>query len=797
MLGRVRILAVLSRRVYMLDIESGGMPLDVLPDPHVVIDAAGAVLAATQHFDWRLLGEPRALPHLATTHESRVDLATDIDGRRRVFSASWMPCRWHGTPARIVRLLDVTDERQHTEAVEAGMHTLEDVLDALPTSLLLIDGDGRIMSGNARWHVLARSNGMSMPDAGIGANYLGVCERSAAQGDEDAAKVAEGLRSVLERRSLAYETEYMLVGESGVERWYYLSIKALVSHRGAVIQHYDITDTHRQQEERIEALAHFKAVFDGALDGIIIFNDDLRVLSTNAAASALVTPRTDDGGHRSLLEVVVREDHERLIADREQLLTAGEIRGQLRMSGANGETVYVEYAARANVVPGRHVAVVHDVTAARRLEAQLRQSQKMEALGQLTGGIAHDFNNLLTIIQAQSDLMLSDESAPNEMREGLEQVLRAAQRGADMVRKLMAFGRREQLRVVPVQLDVAVQDVCGMLRRLLPETIAVAYEVRGAVPSVRADATALQQILLNLATNARDAMRDGGGGDLRLVLSTVATEEITGVPVLAAARAGGQRTGAQHFAALSVTDTGCGMSPDVMGQIFEPFFTTKRQGEGTGLGMSMVYGLMDQMGGYVTVESEVGRGTTVRLFFPVLRGLRTASIEPAIGAMGSERGSERILLVEDDADIRTLTARVLRRAGYHVTEAVNGEDAEERLRTQAAGQELPYALVVSDMVMPHGDGLYVLEATRRLAAPVRMVFVSGYAGDGLSGAPGGDLATIGSRFALAPVQEGGAPPIIQKPWTTSDFLSRIRAILDAPPNVPLDATATHDASRAG
>jgi len=782
--------------MYMLDIESGGMPLDVLPDPHVVIDAAGAVLAATQHFDWRLLGEPRALPHLATTHDSRVDLAADIDGRRRVFSASWMPCRWHGAPARMVRLLDVTDERQHTEAVEAGMHTLEDVLDALPTSLLILDGDGRIMSGNARWHVLARSNGMSMPDAGIGANYLGVCERSAAQGDQDAAKVAEGLRSVLQRRALAYETEYMLVGESGVERWYFLSINALVAHPGAVIQHYDITDTHRQQEERIEALAHFKAVFDGALDGIIIFNDDLRVLSTNAAATALVTPRTDDGGHRSLLELVVREDHERLIADREELLTAGAVRGQLRMHGANGETVYVEYAARASVVPGRHVAVVHDVTSARRLEAQLRQSQKMEALGQLTGGIAHDFNNLLTIIQAQSDLMLADESAPDDMREGLEQVLRASQRGADMVRKLMTFGRREQLRVVPMQLDVAVQDVSGMLRRLLPETIAVAYEVRGAVPSVRADATALQQILLNLATNARDAMRDGGG-DLRLVLTTVAADDITGVPVLAAARTGARRGGPQHFATLSVTDTGCGMSPDVMAQIFEPFFTTKRQGEGTGLGMSMVYGLMDQMGGYVTVESEVGAGTTVRLFFPALRGVRSASVEQAVGVAATKRGSERILLVEDDADIRTLTARVLRRAGYHVTEAVNGEDAEERLRSHADGKEPPYALVVSDMVMPHGDGLYVLEATRRLAAPARIVFVSGYAGDGLSGAPGGDIATIGSRFALAPVQEGGAPPIIPKPWTTSDFLSRIRAILDAPPNVPLDATATHDASRAG
>ncbi len=778
----------------MLDIESGGMPLDVLPDPHVVIDASGAVLAATQHFDRRLLGEPRALQHLASTDDSRVDLATDISGRRRVFSASWMPCRWHGVPARLVRLLDVTEEREHIEALESGMHTLEDVLDALPSSLLILDGDGRILSGNARWHVLARANGMSMPDAGIGSNYLEVCDRSAAAGDEDAARVAEGLRSVLERRALAFEAEYSLATEAAPLRWYYLSIHALGAHPGAVIQHHDITDSHRQQEERIEALAHFKAVFDGALDGIIIFNDDLRVLSTNAAASALVRPRTDDGSHRSFLEVVMREDHERLIADREELLTLGEVRGQLRLYGNNDDVVEVEFAARANVVPGRHVAVVRDITSARRLEAQLRQSQKMEALGQLTGGIAHDFNNLLTIIHAQSDLILSEESAPPDMREGLQQVLRASQRGADMVRKLMAFGRREQLRAVPMQLDVAVQEVCGMLRRLLPETITVEYEVRGAVPSVRADATALQQILLNLATNARDAMRDRGGV-LRLSLFSAEIGDIAGPAITP--RPGAHRGGPQRFAAVAVTDTGCGMSADVLSHIFEPFFTTKRQGEGTGLGMSMVYGLMDQMGGYVTVESEVGGGTTVRLYFPALRGVQAAPNATVSVGASSAHGSERILLVEDDADIRALTARVLRRAGYLVTEAVSGEDAEARLREQAAGLQEPYALVVSDMVMPHGDGVFVLEATRRWAAPARIVWVSGYAGDGLMGTPVDVSATSGNGFSHSPVQANGAPSIIQKPWTTAEFLSRIRAVLDAPPNVHLDASATHDPSRAG
>ena len=780
----------------MLDIESGGMPLDVLPDPHVVIDAAGAVLAATQHFDRRLLAEPRALQHLATTAEPRVELAADIAGQRHVYSASWMPCRWHGVAARLVRLLDVTEEREHAEAFENGMHTLEDVLDALPASLLLVDGEGRIISGNARWHVLARANGLSMPDAGIRASYLDVCDRSAAAGDADAARVADGLRSVLARRSLAFETEYTLTGDTGALRWYYLSIHALVTHPGAVIQHHDITETHRQQEERIEALAHFKAVFDGALDGIIMFNDDLRVLSTNQAASAIVAPTPDDSAHRSLLDLVVREDHERLIVDREELLTLGEVRGQLRLHGANAEPVDVEYAARANIVPGRHVAVVRDITASRRLESQLRQSQKMEALGQLTGGIAHDFNNLLTVIHAQSDLMLSDEAVPAELRDGLQQVLLASQRGADMVRKLMAFGRREQLRAVPTQLDVAVQDVCGILRRLLPETITVHFETRGTVPSVRADVTALQQILLNLGTNARDAMRDRGG-DLRLTVYAAELGDLAGAGVTTAPRAPTFRAVPRRFAAIAVTDTGCGMTPDIIAHIFEPFFTTKRQDEGTGLGMSMVYGLMDQMGGHVTVESEVGGGTTVRLFFPVPRGLHPAPAETAAIPATHEQGSERILLVEDDADIRALTARVLRRAGYHVTEAVNGEDAEERLRAQAAGSEPAFALVVSDMVMPHGDGLYVLAATQRLVAPARIVWVSGYAGDGLMGGAEAEPGAAGNGIPHSPVHMIGAPSIIQKPWTTTDFLSRIRAVLDAPPNVPLDASATHDPSRAG
>lgn len=753
----------------MVEIDSGGMPLDVLPDPHVVLDADGVLLAANRLFDRRLLAEPRALQHLAVANAPRLELAADIDGRRRVYSASWTSCRWHGTPARLVRLTDVTDERLHSEGLERGLHALEDALDALPASVLLVDQTGTIVSANARWFVLARANGLPMPNGGVGANYLAVCDRAAQHGEPQAAAAADGLRAVLERRTMAFDMEYAMdAGEHGL-RWFRLSIHALGAH-GAAVLHDDTTETHRQQDERLEALAHFKAVFDGAIDGIVIFDDQMRLVSGNAAAAALVSHPGPLPERCHLIDAVPADERDRLRAQFDALRTRGEVRGWLRLRQPAGAELQVEYAARANIVPGRHVAVVRDITQARQLEAQLRQAQKMEALGQLTGGIAHDFNNLLTVIHAQANLLLSDTVASDDVREGLTQMLRASQRGADMVRKLMAFGRREQLRVEPVSLEPMLVEVSGILRRVLPETIAVTYVPAGGIPAVRADLTAVQQILLNLATNARDAMRERGG-ELRLAARVADGPAGPGGTANPSDR--------QRHVCVTVTDSGCGMSEAVLARLFEPFFTTKPQGEGTGLGMSMVYGLMEQMGGQVRVESQVDHGTTIFLHFPMAASAPVDAHGTASGMGAPGGGTERILLVEDDASIRTLTARVLRRAGYDVTEAVSGNDAADHLHKAAAEDGSPFALVVSDVVMPDGDGTRVLEAARRFAAPTRIVWVSGYAGDG---------------FAADPV---GAPcdaPIIQKPWMTADFLARIRAVLDGPPNVPFDAIATHDVS---
>jgi two-component system, cell cycle sensor histidine kinase and response regulator CckA len=753
-------------------IEPGQIPLDAFPDPHIVLDSAGGLLAASHTFDRRLLSEPRALLHLATVGQSPVVLAAAHEGHRYVYEASWTSCRWAGTEARLVRLLDVTEERAHVEHLERHVQSLDEVLDALPASLLILDGDGRILSGNARWHISARANGLLIDDAGIGSSYLDVCDRSAANGDYEAAAVGEGLRSVLSRKALAFEMEYRLPG-TGEEQWYRLSVNALSGHAGAVIQHFDTTESHREQQERLEALAHFKAVFDGALDGIVMYDDNLRVLRTNAAVNTLMAAPEGHAGNYTLTDLIVPEDHAALHEQHATLLRDGAGRGVLRLRRADNTVVEVEYASRANIVPGRHVAIARDMTASRQLELQLRQAQKMEALGQLTGGIAHDFNNILTVILAHADLLLSDEHISPDVADGLTEMLRASQRGADMVRKLMAFGRREQLRVESTHIDTVMREVSGILKRILPETIVVHCQVEGDMPAVLADATAVQQILLNLATNARDAMRDGGG-ELRIVVHTVSGAARTGAGVPRGVHP-------LRHVVVTVTDTGVGMSPETLARIFEPFFTTKGVGEGTGLGMSMVYGLMEQMGGRVSIQSGMGAGTTVHLHFPIDADQRPIADVPAAAVSGGH-GNEHILLVEDDDAIRMLSARVLRRAGYAVTEAVNGNDAAALLRRHAESDAAPFDMVVSDVVMPHGDGSRVLEAARQFAAQSRIVWVTGYAG-----------GSYVDQHVHAPCDA----PIIQKPWTTGDFLARIRGVLDGPPNVPSDLSVTNEHSRAG
>jgi len=615
----------------------------------------------------------------------------------------------------------------------------EGAVDALPFSVLAVDGDATVVYGNMSWRRSATAMQVPLPNTGIGHPYVRVLESVLRVEKSDHEQVARGLADVLAQRVLAFEHESPVILR-GVRRWFRVVITAAAGQSGALIQHLETSETHRQLEARVDALAHFKAVFETAIDGIVIFNDDLRFMSGNPAVERMLGRPQEELYFRRLTNVLNAEQADNVRAQHQELLRKGLQRGVFNVTRPDGTTIDIEYVARANFVPGRHVAQLRDITAARQMEGQLRQAQKLQAIGQLAGGIAHDFNNLLTVVVGHADYLLDDVSRlSDDARESMREILRASHRGADMVRKLTAFGRQERLRPEPVQLDSLVLEVTSLLRRLVPETVTVLSSAAPNVPPALVDAAAVQQILFNLATNARDAMHPHGG-TLRFAVQS-STDHVT----------------------LTVSDTGRGMSEETRARIFEPFFTTKAVGEGTGLGMSMVYGLMEQMHGQILVASRLGEGTQVTMHFPLaMQTPMHGTAQETSDTIGA--GDEEVLLVEDDDAIRELATLILQRSGYQVTQASDGEAAAQYLRDRKATGAPPFALVVSDVVMPNGGGARVLHALQDNALPSRLLWVTGYAGD-----------ESGDGQMKAPSNA----PVLQKPWTATQLLTAVRTVIDS------------------
>ena len=392
-----------------------------------------------------------------------------------------------------------------------------------------------------------------------------------------------------------------------------------------------------------------------------------------------------------------------------------------------------------------HQRVRESEESLRASEAQLRQAQKMEAVGQLTGGIAHDFNNLLTVILSTAEL-IEAELPPHatEARTDLSDLKHAAERGAEMIRKLLAFSRSGQLQFRSYDLSQLVAESVQMLRRVLPSHVEVLVDTDHTVHPISTDPAVLEQILLNLATNARDAMPEGGKLRLSIDLVRLDQRQIS--------RLGWGRSGS--YTVLRLSDSGLGMEQGVRERIFEPFFTTKPPGQGTGLGMAMVYGLMKQHGGFIEVQSTLGMGTTVTLYFPpALEQPTPAPLLP----IPTPAGTETILLVEDESALRRSATRILERKGYLVLPAADGEEALHMFRMHRDR----VALVLSDVVMPRlsGPGLY--SALRREGVQVPFLFMSGYT----------------ERDGSTGMQIPPGVRLMQKPWDAGDLLLCIQELL--------------------
>jgi PAS domain S-box-containing protein len=394
------------------------------------------------------------------------------------------------------------------------------------------------------------------------------------------------------------------------------------------------------------------------------------------------------------------------------------------------------------------VAVLRDVTRQRELETQLSQSQKMEAIGRLAGGVAHDFNNLLVVIQSYSELIREGLSEQDPIREDLGQVLDATRRAASLTKQLLAFSRSDAIQPAVLDLNDVVSGIERMLRRIIGEDIELLTELSESLGLVRADPGQVDQIILNLSVNARDAMPDGGQVTITTANVTLDSSYGDAHPEFTPG----------DFVMLAVTDTGTGIDAETQSRIFEPFFTTKEVGKGTGLGLATVYGIVQQFGGQVRVYSEVGRGTAFKVYLPRLRDGSAVAVPPVPTHAAPAVGGT-ILLVEDDAAVRQVASRILRERGYTVLEANRPSEARA-LCAQHGGK---IDLLLTDVIMPECTGPQLARELTQQFPALRVVYMSGY--------PGGAAARAGSL-------EPGAI-YVEKPFSPANLLEKVRATLES------------------
>ncbi|MDH3472523.1 MAG: PAS domain S-box protein, partial [Rhodospirillales bacterium] len=499
----------------------------------------------------------------------------------------------------------------------------------------------------------------------------------------------------------------------------------------------DITE-HKRAAEELSAAKHLlDKTFASLSDALLIVDAKTRkIVSCNPAAVKIFGYGKEEmlGNNTAFLHkdrAAYEEFGRKLFA---ALDKDGEFRAEFSARRKDGSIFDTEHSVTEILdETGRRsglISIMRDITERKEAEARLIQAQKMEAVGQLTGGVAHDFNNLLAVMSGNTELLAGKLGSDDK---SIQAILRASDRGAALTQRLLAFSRQQPLRPKPIDLQELAEGMSGLLKRTLGEAVEIETMAEADLWTASADPSQVENALLNLAINARDAMP--GGGKLTIACKNCNLDEDY-VALKPEADVG-------DYVVLTVTDTGVGMSAEVQAHAFEPFFTTKAVGQGSGLGLSMIYGFARQSGGYLSICSKEGRGTTVRLYLP--RSSEVAKTEEAQPSEEVPRGrGEAILVVEDDANVRTLAVKMLKELGYHVREAADATEAREAL---AKGGELD--LVLSDVILPGGtSGLELAGEARARQPRLKFVFMSGYSPEAgkYNGLLGADKVLLNKPF---------------------------------------------------
>ncbi len=520
---------------------------------------------------------------------------------------------------------------------------------------------------------------------------------------------------------------------------------------GVLITLTDLTSYRSVSELAHADEARARALFDTSMDAVLVCDDQRRFVEANAAAQALL--QRDETALRQMRLDDLRPVEARPAIERlwETFLERGSLETELEPLCPDGTTRTVRFRLAVNVTPSRHLLILHDLTEQRMLERQFLQAQKMEPLGRLAGGIAHDFNNLLTAIGGYAEF-LADEFAENDPRlREVDEIRKAADRAASLTRQLLAFSRKQVLNLSPLDLNAVVSNMDRMLRRLIGEDVKLTTLLSPELRAAHADSGQVEQVIINLAVNARDAMPHGGHLRLETANVTLGVNDL-------------RPDSDMHpgdYVMLAVSDTGVGMSAQTKAHLFEPFYTTKDRGRGTGLGLSTVYGITKQCGGHITVSSEVDRGTTFCIYLRLAQQPAELSDEARTQIVVSG-GSETILVVEDDPSVLRLTSEALGRRGYRVLTASGWLEALDLVSRSSVAIDL----VLTDIIMPGMGGRVLGERIRLLRPEIRVLYMSGYPDDAF-----GDAATAGRQRAMS---------LLEKPFTAERLAVKIRETLDHP-----------------
>jgi two-component system cell cycle sensor histidine kinase/response regulator CckA len=660
-------------------------------------------------------------------------------------------------------LADVTRELERHENVFQELQHAIDYLDHAPAGFFSAEGSGNIVYLNATlasWldHDLAQvgSGGLKLDDIVAGEGAALLTTLAAVPGDVRTEILDIDLKTRSGRTVPARLFHKVAFGADGTPG----ASRTLVLNRARD----DGTDPQRAAEVR------FMRFFQNTPMAIATVDQQGRIADSNARFARLFHPAFKAEGDRSILAVVAERDRGALeAAIRKAAEGQGEIAPVDAALDGPGER-FASFFVTAIEEEGerdREAAIVYalETTQQRTLESQLNQQQKMETIGRLAGNIAHDFNNLLNVITIATDFLLSAHKATDPSFQDIMQIKQTANRAATLVRQLLAFSRKQTLRPQVISLRDVLEDLAiVVLRRLIGENVKLDVVHGRDIWPVKADIAQFEQVIINLAVNARDAMPHGG--KLTLRTSNVGADD--------AASLQHKEMPFGEYVLIEVEDTGTGIAPEIRGKIFDPFYTTKEIGKGTGLGLSTVYGIIKQTGGFVYVDSEVGKGATFRIFLPrhipaaddvqapQLPETTAPAIAGAISAADEMRsaatdltGQGTILLVEDEDVLRTFNARGLRSRGYKVLEAGNGVEALEELEKLSGEVDL----VVSDVVMPEMDGPTLMKELRQRNPSIRIIFVSGYAEDAFEKS----LPPDSSAFEFLP-----------KPFTLKQLVSKVK-----------------------